>query len=70
MTGIEILALVLANAPAAIKTVGELKNLIADGFKEFDGAFSDDMPIEDARAKVLALMDEIARKSAEIQAID
>lgn len=70
MTGIEILSLVLANAPAAIRTIGELKTLIADGFKEFDGSFSDDTPIEEARAQVLAAMDEIARQSAEIQGIE
>jgi hypothetical protein len=70
MSGIEIIALILTNAPAAIRTFGELKTLVLQGFEDVKSSFDDDASVEDARAKVLALMDQIAKTSADIQNID
>ena len=70
MTGIEIVGLILANAPAAIKTLGELKTLVLEGFEAVRSSVSDDVDVETARAQVLALMEQIRKTSADIQNID
>lgn len=70
MKGLEIVSLILANAPAAVATIGQLKALVEEGFAQVKDSVSDDQTIEDARAAVLALMDAIAAKSEQIQAIE
>jgi hypothetical protein len=65
MGAAEIIGLLLANAPAAIQTVGELKKLFMEGYGEVVAAVGEDA----TREQVLALMDEIAAKSKEIQDI-
>lgn len=65
MGAAQIIGLILANAPAAIQTVGQLRALFEQGYGEVVAAVGEDA----TREQVLKLMDEIAEKSAEIQAI-
>jgi hypothetical protein len=66
MGAAQIIGLILANAPAAIQTVGQIRALFEEGYSEVVAAVGE----EGTREQVLALMDQIAAKSTEIQATD
>ena len=61
----QLIGLLIANAPAAVQTLAQLKDLFMSGYEEVRAAVGEDA----TREQVLALMDEIAKKSVEIQAI-
>jgi len=65
MTGIEIVGLLIANAPAAVQTLAQLKDLFMSGYDDVKASLGEDA----TREQILALMDDIKRKSDEIQAI-
>lgn len=65
MISAQLIGVLIANAPAAIQTLSQLKDLFMDGYNDVVKSVGEDA----TREQVLALMDEIAKKSAEIQAI-
>ncbi len=66
MTAAQIIGLLIANAPAAVQTLAQLKDLFMSGYDDVKASLGEDA----TREQILALMDEIAQKSAAIQAID
>lgn len=65
MISAQLIGVLIANAPAAVQTLSQLKDLFMDRYSDVAKSIGEDA----TREQVLALMDEIAKKSAEIQAI-
>ena len=65
MISAQLIGVLIANAPAAVQTLSQLKDLFMDGYNDVAKSIGEDA----TREQVLALMDKIAKKSAEIQAI-
>lgn len=65
MISAQLIGVLIANAPAAVQTLSQLKDLFMDGYNDVVKSVGEDA----TREQVLALMDKIAKKSAEIQAI-
>lgn len=66
MTAAQIIGLLIANAPAAVSTLAQLKDLFMSGYDDVKATLGEDA----TREQILALMDEIAQKSAAIQGIE